>query len=292
MQFDISVKDGFVASKEVSERSERALERWILQKNSTKRSAQSQVLFAADYSQQEIRILAHFSQDPNLMKCFSSQSTSDVYVVMASTVHRKPTELVTPTERSSAKQIVIAAIYGLSHVQIAAKLGISETAAKNLRANFFKSFPGIQIWIQRVIKNAARDGFVSTIAGRRRYLANIKSINFHTRSQAERQAVNTIIQGSASDITKFAMIRINERLETLNNNNDNDRHQIKARMILQIHDEVLFECEALSEQVHALKEMVVGVCGKETTEHFRLLVPLVLHCQIGTSYGQLRDCIA
>jgi len=161
-----------------------------------------------DYAQQEMRILAHFCKDDKLVSVFKSNSGGDIYERVASLLFCKSVQSITKTERASAKQILIASIYGMSHCQVASKLNITQEIAKQLMSSFFKAFPGVKQFISYQVHFARKNGFVSTISGRRRYLKDINSDNFHERSAAERQAVNTAIQGSAADIMKWSMCKI------------------------------------------------------------------------------------
>ena len=156
-------------------------------------------LFACDYCQNEIRILAHMSNDPQLISLFHEDG-HDIYKQMSSSVTGKPLQEVTDKERCVSKQVTLAIIYGMGIQQVSKKLKISQSEAKTLFNKFFTRFSGVRTWINQTKDFARKNKFVLTIVGRRRYLDDICSNDSAKRSQAERQAVNTIIQGSAADL--------------------------------------------------------------------------------------------
>jgi len=268
-------------------------------------SSSETCLLSMDYAQQEIRILAHFCKDEKLIGVFQNDDRNqgvDIYERMASLLLGKNVRTVSKSERATAKQILIASIYGMSHAQIAKKLNITQENAKGLMSKFFSDFPSVRQYIDSQIHFAKKNGFVATISGRRRYLHDISSDDFQKRSAAERQAVNTSIQGSAADIMKWSMNKLEERLQNItkharqkegpsaNETKQNTVNQ-KPRLIMQIHDEVLFEVQARGEAIEALKSILVDIFGVAATKHFNLAVPLILTTKVGMSYGNnMKEC--
>ncbi|MFA5099756.1 MAG: DNA polymerase I [Candidatus Omnitrophota bacterium] len=187
-------------------------------------------LLSCDYSQIELRILAHMSQDATLIEAF--KQGSDVHRRTAALVYGVDEKEVSDDMRNSAKRINFGIVYGLSAYGLSRDLGISIDAAQHFIDAYFVTYPGVKSYIEAQIEKAQKDGFVSTILGRRRYLPEIKDRNMAIRQFAQRQAINAPIQGSASDMIKLAMIRIHEGMQS---------KKTSAAMILQIHDELLFD---------------------------------------------------
>lgn len=187
-------------------------------------------LLSCDYSQIELRVLAHLSGDPNLISAF--KQNHDIHKITASLIHGLEEKEVNDEMREMAKRVNFGIVYGLTSYGLSRDLGISVNEAENFIDAYFLRYPKVQGYIQQQIKSAEKDGFVTTILGRRRYMPEINNKNQAIRQFAQRQAINTPIQGSAADLIKLAMIKIDEEIR---------QKKLKARMILQIHDELLFD---------------------------------------------------
>ena len=188
------------------------------------------VMVAADYSQIELRVLAHMSQDERLVQAFKDDS--DIHTTTASDVFHVPVEEVTGDMRRAAKAVNFGIVYGISDYGLSQNLNITRKEAAAFIDRYFASFPGVKGYMNDIVAAAKNDGFVTTLMNRRRYLPDISSSNFNLRSFAERTAMNTPIQGSAADIIKKAMIDMDAALE---------REGLKTNMLLQVHDELIFE---------------------------------------------------
>lgn len=193
-------------------------------------STPGNVLVAADYSQIELRILAHMSQDAVLMESF--RNNEDIHRRTASEVFNVPMEDVTKQMRRNAKAVNFGIIYGQTDFGLSKELGISRSEAKEYINQYFERYHGVKEWIDGAIQDARVSGISTTMMGRKRYIKDINSKNFNLRSFAERTAVNTPIQGTAADIIKLAMLHVQEELT---------RHHLTAKMLLQVHDELIFE---------------------------------------------------
>jgi len=190
-----------------------------------------------DFQQCELRVLAHCCGDPNLISLF--QKNGDIYVDIASTVLCKNPSLVTSNERTQFKTVVLGIIYGIGPKALSTKLSLSVIECQQLINKFLTKFPQIQEFMSKSISNAQHRGFVQTIHGRRRLMEDLKSSDPAKRSYAERQSVNTIIQGSAADIVKATTIRSHEFLR------EQKQFPERARLILQLHDELYAKYHAL-----------------------------------------------
>eukprot|EP00957_Ditylum_brightwellii_P127641 9734324-Ditylum_brightwellii.AAC.1 len=168
-------------------------------------------LFACDYSQNEIRILAHMSGDQTLISMFREDGV-DIYKQMSSAITGMPVDEVSDKERKIYKQVTLAILYGMGVPQVAKKLSVTRSTAQNFFTSFYRRFHGVRQWMEQTKDFARQNCFVTTIAGRRRYLDDINSTDTAKKAQAERQAVNTIIQGSAADLIKLAMLKTASRL--------------------------------------------------------------------------------
>jgi DNA polymerase-1 len=208
--------------------------------------AEGRLLFSADYSQIELRILAHLSGDAALVEAF--RSGEDVHVRTAAQVFGVAPGEVTPAQRSQVKAINFGIIYGSSAFGIARQLGISQNEAREHIRVYFERYPGVRRYLEGAISQARARGYAATLRGRRRYLPDLRSSNRAQRAAAERMAVNSAIQGTAADIIKRAMVEIDRQLER------NERP--RARMILQVHDELVFE--VVPDDLDALARMVRG----------------------------------
>ena len=225
------------------------------------------VIVSADYSQIELRIMAHLSCDEHLVKAF--RDGDDVHAATAAKIYGIPLSEVTREQRGRAKTANFGIMYGISSFGLAQRLNLGRKEAKELIDGYFASFPAIRSFIDDSIGFARENGYVETLFGRRRYLPDINAKNATVRALAERNAVNAPIQGTAADIIKLAMIRVDKRLEEAG---------LKSRMVLQIHDELMFD--ALPEEVPQLKEIVVEVMENV----LKLSVPLTVECSDGKNW--------
>jgi DNA polymerase-1 len=188
------------------------------------------ILMSADYSQIELRVVAALSGDKGLREAFVRGV--DIHTETASRVFGVMPGLVTPEMRSRCKMVNFGIIYGISPFGLAQRLGISRKAASDLIETYFAQYPGVKAYMDRTIVEARTRGFVQTALGRRRFLRDIASRNATSRQAAERNAINTPVQGTAADLIKLAMIRVNRELK---------EHKLGARMVLQVHDELLLD---------------------------------------------------
>ncbi len=206
-------------------------------------------ILAADYSQIELRLMAALSDDPTLKKAFRNQE--DIHTATAAVVFDTDPAKVTPEMRRKAKVVNFGIMYGAGPYRLSNELGISVEEGQTLIDNYFQKYPGINQYITRTLAEAREKKYVSTLLGRRRYLPDIDSANRNIREAAERAAINMPIQGTAADMIKLAMVRIQQQME---------KHDLESRMILQIHDELVFEVEknALEELQSMVKEIMEG----------------------------------
>ena len=195
------------------------------------------VFIDADYSQIELRVLAHMSGDQNLIAAY--QHAEDIHRITASQVFHTPLEEVTDLQRRNAKAVNFGIVYGISSFGLSQDLSITRKEAEGYIASYFETYPGIKIFLDRLVTDAKEKGYAETMFGRRRPVPELASSNFMQRSFGERIAMNSPIQGTAADIIKIAMIRVKQRLE---------REQLKAKLILQVHDELLIEAAADEEE--------------------------------------------
>ncbi len=225
------------------------------------------VIMSADYSQIELRIMAHLSGDAHLCEAF--RQGIDVHAATASKIFRVPIEEVTSDQRRIAKTANFGIMYGISSFGLSQNLGCSRAEAKRLIDDYFASFPSIRGWIDGTLEGARARGYVETLMGRRRYVPDVNSGNATVRAFAERNAVNAPIQGTSADIIKLAMIAVDRRLR---------KEGLRSRMVLQIHDELLLEVP-LSET-----EAVSRLLTEEMQGVIRLNVPLTVECNYGTNW--------
>ena len=225
------------------------------------------LFFSADYSQIELRIMAHLSGDESLIRDF--KDGRDIHAATAARIFKKPLEEITRDERRKAKTANFGIIYGISAFGLAERMGVSRTEAKDLIENYFATYPGVKAYIEQSVNLARELGYIETLFGRRRYLPDIHSRNAVVRGYAERNAVNAPIQGTAADIIKVAMIRIDKRLQ---------QEGFHAKMTLQVHDELNFTCPA--DELPRLRAMVMeemeGACP--------MAVPLLADCGAGANW--------
>ena len=225
------------------------------------------LFLSADYSQIELRLMAHFSQDPHLVQAFLSGQ--DIHAATAAKIFNVSIEEVTKEQRRQAKTANFGIIYGISPFGLAQQLDCSRSEAKALIDGYFAAFPGVIGYIEKQKELARQQGYAVTLFGRKRYLPDILSHNATVRSFAERNAVNSPIQGTAADIIKMAMVTIHRRLK---------EEGLKAQMIMQVHDELNFNVPL--NEVDKVREIVVS----EMQHVVHLTVPLIADCGVGTNW--------
>lgn len=225
------------------------------------------LFFSADYSQIELRVMAHLSGDENMIEAF--RSGHDIHAATAAKIYKKEIDDVERDQRTKAKRANFGIIYGITVFGLAERLEISRDEAKQLIDGYFESFPKVKEYMEKAKEEARQNGYVTTLFGRRRYLADINSANATVRGFAERNAINAPIQGTAADIIKVAMIRIHNRFKTEN---------IRSKMILQVHDELNFS--VLPEE----REQVERIVMEEMQRAFQMQVPLVADSGWGTNW--------
>ena len=225
------------------------------------------IFFSADYSQIELRIMAHISGDEHLVNDF--REGRDIHAATAARVFHKPLDEVTRDERRKAKTANFGIIYGISAFGLAERMEVSRTEAKELITNYFSTYPKVKEYMERSVAEAKERGYIVTAFGRRRYLPDINSRNAVVRGYAERNAVNAPIQGTAADIIKVAMIRIDERFR---------REGIQSKMILQVHDELNFS--VIPSELDTVKRIVID----EMEQAYQMSVPLVADCGEGHNW--------
>ena len=225
------------------------------------------LIVSADYSQIELRIMAHLSCDSHLIEAF--RKGQDVHSITAAKIFGIAPEDVTPEQRRIAKTANFGIMYGISAFGLSQRLNIGRAEAKKIIEDYFANFPAISSYIQDTIASAKETGYVETLFGRRRYLPDIDSKNGTVRSLAERTAINAPIQGTSADIIKIAMINVSQRLA---------KEGLQSRMVLQIHDELLFD--ALPEEVEKLEKIIT----EEMENVIRLSIPLTVECNHGNNW--------
>ena len=223
--------------------------------------------FSADYSQIELRVMAHLSGDENMIRVF--REGKDLHAATAATIYKKNIDNVTRDERTKSKRANFGIIYGITVFGLAERLDISRDEAKMLIDGFFQTFPRVHDYMEQAKQTARERGYAETLFHRRRYLPDINSRNHTVRNFAERNAINAPIQGSAADIIKVAMIRIHERFKA---------EKIRSKMILQVHDELNFSV------VPEEKSRVEAIVLEEMQNAYRLNVPLVADCGWGDNW--------
>ena len=228
------------------------------------------VLLTADYSQIELRLLAHFSRDPLLVEAY--RRGDDIHTLTASQVFGVPPLMVTPDHRRQAKVVNFGIVYGLSAFGLSQNLGIEPAEAKLFIANYFEKYKGVRAFIDKTLEEARRDLKVRTLFGRVRPIPDINSKNFTQRGFAERTAVNTPLQGTAADLIKIAMIRIDAELQ---------ERGLKSRMTLQVHDELVFEVP--EKEAETIQSLVREHMEKVHT----LAVPLLVEMEVGPNWRDL-----
>ena len=225
------------------------------------------LFFSADYSQIELRVMAHLSNDPQMIAVF--REGKDLHAATAANIYKKPIEEVTRDERTKSKRANFGIIYGITVFGLAERLDISRDEAKQLIDGYFTTFPDVHNYMEQAKQTARQRGYVTTLFGRRRYLPDINSANATVRGFAERNAINAPIQGTAADIIKVAMIRIHQRFKA---------EGIRSKMILQVHDELNFS--VYPEE----REQVETIVLEEMQRAFPLNVPLVADSGFGDNW--------
>jgi DNA polymerase-1 len=231
---------------------------------------ENHVLLAADYSQIELRLIAEISGDESMLEAF--QSGRDIHSSTAAKVFNVPYEQVTKDQRYRAKTVNFSIIYGAGATNLSRQLNIKRTEANELIQQYFKQYTGIQAYMENTVALARSQGFVTTLLGRRRYLRDINSKSSLEKSNAERMAINSPIQGSAADLIKLAMINISRAIKD---------SQLKSRMILQVHDELIFDVP--QEELEQLKSLV-----KREMENAMpsLSVPILVEVGVGNNWRE------
>ena len=234
-------------------------------------AGEGNLLVDADYSQIELRLLAHIADDPVMRAAF--ERGEDIHTVTASQVFGVPLGEVTSVQRFRAKAVNFGIVYGISAFSLANDIGVMPKEAKAYIDNYLEKYSGVRKYMSDVVENAKRSGYVATLFGRRRYLPELKSPNFNTRSFGERVALNMPIQGTAADIIKIAMINVSSRLEG---------EGLSAKLILQVHDELIVECP------EAEADAVCVVLQEEMENAAQLAVPLVAETRAGKSWYETK----
>ena len=229
------------------------------------------ILLDADYSQIELRLMAHFSGDPTLVESFIRGE--DVHARTASEIFDVPPEWVTPELRSRAKAVNFGLIYGISGFGLSRNTGVSRREAAEFIDRYFKKYPGVRRFMDQAVREGMDRGYATTLLGRRRYLEELKSPKTQIREFGKRAAMNTPIQGTAADIIKLAMVRVDRALREAD---------MQSRLILQVHDELLLECPP--EEVEAAARLL----QKAMEEVIVLKVPLVAEVHTGYTWAEAK----
>ena len=229
------------------------------------------VLVDADYSQIELRVLAHIADDKAMQEAFNSGE--DFHTLTAARVFHVAPEDVTPQMRRNAKAVNFGIVYGISDFSLAGDIGVSRKEAKAYIDGYLDHYQGVRDYMKSVVETARESGFVESLYGRRRYLPELRSSNYNIRTGAERMALNTPIQGTAADIIKIAMIRVHDRMA---------REGLEAKLVLQVHDELIVECPEAEE------ETVLKLVTEEMESAAALKVPLVAEAHAGRSWYEAK----
>ena len=229
------------------------------------------VLIDADYSQIELRVLAHISQDAHMIEAF--RSGQDIHAATAAKVYHVPLEEVTPQMRSSCKAVNFGIVYGISDFSLAQDIGVTRKEAAKFIHTYLATYPGVAKYMEDIKQSAREQGYVTTLFGRRRALPELQSRNFNTRSFGERVAMNAPIQGTAADIIKIAMVRVHDRLL---------REGLQSRLILQVHDELILEAPKEERQA------AMRLLKEEMEAAFPMDAPLVADAKAGQSWYETK----
>ena len=225
---------------------------------------------AADYSQIELRVLAHVTNDDGLISAFLADQ--DIHRATAATVYGVQPEDVTRQMRDTAKMVNFGIAYGMGEFGLASRTGMTREEAEAFISSYYRNFPGIAMWQQETLAFTRNNGYAQTLFGRRRYLPAIRSTNFQVRSAAEREAINMPIQGTAADIIKVAMIRVDQEMRDRN---------LRSRMLLQVHDELIFECPP--DEAETIRELATRIMPAS----LELKVPLKVDLKQGRNWGEM-----
>ncbi len=225
------------------------------------------VLVDADYSQIELRVLAHIADDKTMQQAFCSGE--DIHTATAAQVFRVDKSQVTPLQRRHAKAVNFGIVYGISEFSLAEDIGVSRYEAREYIDNYLATYHGVRDYMKNIVAEARETGYTTTLYGRRRYIPELKSSNFNIRQGAERIALNTPIQGSAADLIKLAMIRVENAL---------NRRYPQAKLLLQVHDELIVECP------EDIAEAVANLVSTEMEQVAALRVPLTAEAKYGKSW--------
>ena len=226
------------------------------------------VFLSADYSQIELVVLSHMAQDAELMNAF--RNGEDIHRSTAAKIYHEFDAFVTPEQRRVAKTINFGVVYGISPHSLSLDLGITHAEAKAFIDNYFETYKGVAAYIERIHQDAERDGFVTTLLGHRREIKEIRSANRIERAKAQRISVNTVIQGSAADIVKLAMLKVSGAMKAAG---------VRSRLLLQVHDELIFEVP--EEEVETMKNLVTS----SMEGAYRLSVPLKVGVETASDWG-------
>ena len=229
------------------------------------------VFVDADYSQIELRVLAHIADDQTMQEAF--RSGTDIHTATAAQVFGVEPEQVTPLMRRHAKAVNFGIVYGISEFSLADDIGVTRKEARQYIDNYLAHYAGVRIYMHDIVEQAKQDGYVTTLFGRRRELPELKSSNFNIRSFGERVALNTPIQGTAADIIKLAMLRVDAALK---------KQKLKARLVLQVHDELIVECPV--KEAEQVKKIVTA----EMENVVQLRVPLLAEAKVGASWYEAK----
>ena len=229
------------------------------------------VFVDADYSQIELRVLAHIADDQTMQEAF--RSGTDIHTATAAQVFGVEPEQVTPLMRRHAKAVNFGIVYGISEFSLADDIGVTRKEARQYIDNYLAHYAGVRTYMHDIVEQAKQDGYVTTLFGRRRELPELKSSNFNIRSFGERVALNTPIQGTAADIIKLAMLRVDAALK---------QQKLKARLVLQVHDELIVECPV--KEAEQVKKIVTA----EMENVAQLRVPLLAEAKVGASWYEAK----
>ncbi|HEU4758589.1 MAG TPA: DNA polymerase I [Dehalococcoidia bacterium] len=232
-------------------------------------------LLSADYSQIELRIMAHITRDAGLLEAF--QRDEDIHAATASQVFGVPLDQVTPLMRRRAKVFNFGVLYGLSEYGLSTREKIPREEAAVFIRTYFEKYPGIKRYVEETVQKVRELGYAETLFGRRRYLPEIISPNFNVRNAAERAAINMPVQGTAADIIKIAMNRLDAEME---------RRRLRSLMILQIHDELMFECP--EDELETMRALVLDIMPKSMDlQGMEMAVPLKIDTKVGRNWGEM-----
>jgi DNA polymerase-1 len=234
-------------------------------------AGEGNLLLSVDYSQIELRIVAHMAQDAGMLAAF--RAGQDIHATTAAAIYDIPLEKVTKDQRRHAKAINFGLIYGMSAFGLTRSTELTLAEAEDFVAEYFREFPGIKKYLDGIRKSAAQTGYVETLLGRRRYFPALKGqMNRNLRNREEREAINAPIQGTAADIMKIAMVRLPSALKSA---------KLSAQMLLQVHDELVLECPGaeLEKTVRVVKDVMGSA--------YRLDIPLETEARAGSNWGEM-----